>query len=69
MDKHIEIFCENNPIFECKCLKCNTVNKIPMKELLKVKYKYIMTCCVCNKNTEIDTHQFHKELDKLKKFV
>ena len=69
MDKHIEIFCKNNPIFECKCQECNTINKIPMKELLKVKYEYTMTCCACNKNTKIDTHQFHKELDKLKKFV
>lgn len=69
MYKHIEIFCKSNPIFECKCRGCNTVNKIPMKELLKTKYKYTMTCSECNKTTEIDTHQFHKELDKLKKFL
>lgn len=69
MDKHIEIFCKSNHIFECKCQGCNTVNKIPMKELLKTKYKYTMTCSECKKITEIDTHQFHKELDKLKKFL
>lgn len=69
MDKHIEIFCKNNPIFECECEGCNTVNKIPMKDLLKTKYTYTMECKKCKKTTEINTRQFYNELDKFKKFV
>ncbi len=66
MEKHIEIFCEQNPVFEVTCQNCNTKNKIPMKNLLKTKYSYTMTCENCRKTTEIDTHSFYKELNKLK---
>lgn len=69
MDKHIEIFCKSNPTFEYKCKGCGVLNKIPMKDLLKTKYTYTVKCSNCGKTTEIDTRQFHKELDKLKKFV
>lgn len=68
MEKYLEIFCSQNPIFDYTCHGCNTVNNIPTKELLENKYSYIMTCKYCGKTTTIDTHDFHKELEKLKLF-
>lgn len=68
MDKHLEIFCKQNPTFECECRGCKTKNKIPMKDFLKKKYEYVMTCKKCGATTNVDTHDFHKKLDFLKQF-
>lgn len=68
MEKHISTFCKQNPTFDHKCQKCKTLNKIPMKDLLKIKYKYVMTCKKCGTTTTIDTHELHKSLNTLKKF-
>ena len=43
MEKYLEIFCSQNPIFDYTCQGCNTVNNIPTKDLLENKYSYIMT--------------------------
>ena len=55
MEKHLEKFCEQNPIFEYPCEGCNATNQIPMKDFLKKKYSYEMTCKNCGKTTHIDT--------------
>lgn len=66
MEKHLEKFCKRNPIFEFDCEGCNTTNQIPMKDLLKKKYSYEMTCKNCGKTTHIDTRSFHTTLQVFK---
>ena len=68
MEKHLEKFCKQNPIFEFECEGCNTINQIPMKDFLKKKYSYEMTCKNCGKTTHIDTRSFHQKLEPLKLF-
>ncbi len=68
MEKHLEKFCEQNPIFEYPCEGCNATNQIPMKDFLKKKYSYEMTSKNCGKTTHIDTHSFHDTLEIFKQF-
>lgn len=70
MEKHIEIFCKQNPINDkVVCPKCNAVNKVKMHDFLKIKYKYTLICSKCSAETIIDTKGFHKGLEPLKNFV
>ena len=66
MEKHLEKFCKQNPIFEYSCEGCKTTNRIPMRDLLKKKYSYEMTCKNCGKTTHMDTRSFHKTLKVFK---
>lgn len=68
MEKYIEIFCKQNPLFDFECPKCHFETKIPTKKLLKIKYKYTTICPKCQASTTIDTHDFYKKLEPLKKF-
>ena len=68
MEKHLKIFCEQNPIFEYPCEGCNATNQIPMKDFLKKKYSYEMTCKNCGKTPLIDTRSFHDTLEIFKQF-
>lgn len=40
-----------------------------MKDFLKKKYEYVLTCQKCNATTVIDTHKFFDSLETFKKFV
>lgn len=66
MEKHLEKFCKQNPIFEYSCEGCKTINRIPMRDFLKKKYSYEMTCKNCGKTTHMDTRSFHETLKVFK---
>lgn len=68
MEKHIEIFCNANPITEYECPNCKAINKIRTKDLVKVKYTYTFNCCKCNESISINTKQLHDTLKLLKPF-
>ena len=69
MDKHLEIFCKQNPVFEYECEGCKTKHEIPMKDFLENKYEYVLTCNNCGSTTTINTKDFHEKLEIFKKFV
>lgn len=69
MEKHIEIFSKQNPNMDIKCPNCDTKIKIKTRDFLKIKYKFNAYCPICNHEFVYDTTDFHKELEKLKRFV
>lgn len=68
MEKHIEIFCKQNPNIEIECPVCHRQIKIKTTEFLKTKYQYLGKCPECKNNFEYDTSQLFKKLEELKKF-
>ncbi len=69
MEKHLEIFCKQNPINDkVICPICNASNSVPMKEFLKIKYEYTLTCSKCSSVSRLDTKGFHQGLEPLKQF-
>ena len=44
MEKHIKIFCEQNPNIEIECPACHRQIKIKTTEFLQTKYQYIGKC-------------------------
>ena len=70
MEKHIEIFCNQNPTMdiECKNPECKSKSKIKTKDFLRTKYTYRYHCDKYGHDTTYNTKDFHKKLEMLKKF-
>lgn len=68
MEKHIEIFCKQNPETKIKCPACHKEIKIETKEFLKNKNIYKGTCEYCGNNISYDTTDMFEKLKFLKKF-
>lgn len=62
MEKHIEIFCKQNPQTTLACPNCKKKFKAKTKDF-KCQCKY------CKSNITFDTKDFYKSLETLKKFV
>ncbi len=69
MEKHIQIFCKQNPNIELECQKCHARIKIRTLDFLKKKYTYEFKCNKCNSTTSVDTKDFYKKLEPFKKLV
>lgn len=69
MEKHIQIFCKQNPNIELECQKCHTKTKIKTLDFLKNKYTYEFKCDKCNSTTSFDTKDFFEKLEPFKKLV
>lgn len=69
MEKHIEIFCKQNPQTTLACPNCKKKFKAKTKEFLQKKYEYKCQCKYCKSNITFDTKDFYKSLETLKKFV
>jgi len=67
MEKHIKIFCDQNPKSEVKCKGCGEAYKIKTKEYLASK-SYVLKCNKCDSTTTFDLTSFLKELEVFKKF-
>lgn len=69
MDKHIEVFCKQNPkiSFPCGNPDCKKEHTFNTKGVFKNKtYKFV--CSSCGNNTEVDTSKFVKDfVSQLKK--
>lgn len=69
MEKHLEKFCKQNPICDgLECSNCKALNDVPMKDFLKTKYKYVLTCSECSCTTEFNTKSLHEKLEFFKQF-
>ena len=69
MEKHIEIFCKQNPNTELECPKCHVKISVKTSDFLKKKYTYECKCNNCGSTTSFVTKNLHKELEKFKKYV
>lgn len=47
MEKHIEIFCKQNPNTELECPKCHVKISVKTSDFLKKKYTYECKCNNC----------------------
>lgn len=69
MEKHLEIFSKQNPVYKCECKKCGVIWDIPTKDILKKKYEYELKCKSCGETTKVITKDLHKKLEFFKKLV
>lgn len=70
MEKHLEIFCKQNPSMDIECgnPECKYKTKIKTKDFLNTKYTYKYHCNKCGHDTTFDTKDFHKKLELFKNF-
>lgn len=68
MEKHIKIFCDQNPTTDIECPACHKQIKIKTTDFLETKNKYCGKCPECGNDFEYDTAQMFKALESLKKF-
>lgn len=70
MEKHLEIFCKQNPTMDIECgnEECKYKTKIKTKDFLNTKYTYKYHCKKYGHDTIFDTKNLHKTLESLKEF-
>ncbi len=69
MEKHLEIFCSQNPTTDIPCPICGKDNYVKTKDLLKIKYTYNGICKACNEGYSYKTKAFYNSLEPLKKYT
>ena len=68
MEKHIKIFCDQNPNTDIECPACHKQIRVKTIDFLKTKNKYCGKCPKCDNDFEYDTSQLFKELEVFKRF-
>lgn len=68
MEKHIKIFCAQNPNTDIECPACHQQIKIKTEEFLKERNTFQGTCEKCGNEFTYDTSNLFKELETFKKF-
>lgn len=68
MEKHIQIFCDQNPNTEIECPVCHQIIKIKTTDFLKHPNLFQGTCEKCGNEFAYNTTKLFKELEWLKKF-
>lgn len=68
MEKHIKIFCEQNPNTDIECPACHQQIKIKTEDFLKERDTFHGICKKCGNEFTYDTSNLFKELEIFKKF-